>query len=89
LQKEEPSPALTASLGLGHRNVHRGDLEAAVRSLPANERLLFLLRDVEGYESTAIARLLKMPEAKVQRTCFAARVRLAQILAEQARTEAA
>jgi RNA polymerase sigma-70 factor (ECF subfamily) len=89
LQKEEPSPAIPASLGLSRRNVHRGDLEAAVRSLPANERLLFLLRDVEGYQSAAIGRLLDIPEAKVQRTCFAARVRLAQILAERARTAAA
>ena len=89
LQKEEPAPAITPALGLGNRNVRRDDLEVAVRSLPANERLLFLLRDVEGYTSAAIARLLDMPEAQVQRTCFAARIRLAQILAEQARTEAA
>jgi len=89
LQNEEPSPAVTAGGVLGNRNVRRSDLEAAVRSLPANERLVFLLRDVEGYDSAAIARLLDIPEAKVQRTCFAARIRLAQILAEQAHTEAA
>jgi RNA polymerase sigma-70 factor, ECF subfamily len=89
LQNEEPSPAVTAGGALGNRNVRRADLEAAVRNLPANERLVFLLRDVEGYTSAAIARLLDIPEAKVQRTCFAARIRLAQILAAQARTEAA
>ena len=67
----------------------RADLEIAVRSLPANERLVFLLRDVEGYAIPAIAQLLDIPEARVQRTCFAARIRLAQILAQPARTEAA
>jgi DNA-directed RNA polymerase specialized sigma24 family protein len=61
-----------------------------VRSLPANERLLFLLRDVEGYSAALIGRLLDIPEAQVQRSCFSARIRLCQILAaERARTEAA
>ncbi len=50
---------------------------------------LFLLRDVEGYAPAAIARLLDIPEAQVQRACFSARIRLCQVLAEQARTEAA
>ncbi len=60
-----------------------------MRSLPANERLLFLLRDVEGYTPAAIARLLDIPESQVQRACFSARIRLCQVLAEQARNEAA
>jgi len=89
LQKEEPSPPVATGGMLGNRNVLRADLEVAVRGLPANERLVFLLRDVEGYQPAAIARLLDITEAKVQRTCFAARIRLAQILAQQTRTEAA
>jgi RNA polymerase sigma-70 factor, ECF subfamily len=89
LRKEEPSPTVAVGGALGNRNVLRADLEVAVRSLPANERLVFLLRDVEGYQPAAIARLLDMPEAKVPRVCFTARVRLAQILAQQARNEAA
>jgi RNA polymerase sigma-70 factor (ECF subfamily) len=89
LKKEEPAAVITPGIGLSHRNVRRPDLEVAVRSLPANERLLFLLRDVEGYAPAAIARLLDIPEAQVQRTCFSARIRLCQVLAEQARTEAA
>ena len=60
-----------------------------MRSLPPNERLLFLLRDVEGYTPAAIARLLDIPETQVHRACFSARIRLCQVLAEQARTEAA
>jgi hypothetical protein len=36
-----------------------------------------------------IGRLLDMSEAQVHRACFSARIRLCQVLAEQARTEAA
>jgi RNA polymerase sigma-70 factor, ECF subfamily len=89
LKKEEPAAAITQENGLSHRNVRRPDLEVAVRSLPANERLLFLLRDVEGYAPAAIARLLDIPEAQVNRACFSARIRLCQVLAEQSRPEAA
>jgi RNA polymerase sigma-70 factor, ECF subfamily len=89
LRIEETSAVISQGLGLSHRNVRRADLEAAVRNLPANERLLFLLRDVEGYSPAMIARLLEIPEAQVQRACFSARIRLCQELAELARIEAA
>ena len=89
LKREEPAAVISPGVGLSHRNVRRPDLEVAVRSLPANERLLFLLRDVEGYTPAAIARLLDIPEAQVQRACFSARIRLCQVLAEQARVQAA
>jgi RNA polymerase sigma-70 factor (ECF subfamily) len=90
LKKEEPAAVISLGSNLSHRNVRRPDLEAAVQSLPANERLLFLLRDVEGYSAALIGRLLDIPEAQVQRSCFSARIRLCQILAaERARTEAA
>jgi RNA polymerase sigma-70 factor (ECF subfamily) len=89
LRREEPSAVVTPGIGLSHRNVLRPDLESAVRNLPPNERLLFLLRDVEGYSPANIARLLDISEAQVKRACFSARIRLCQVLAEQARTEAA
>jgi RNA polymerase sigma-70 factor (ECF subfamily) len=89
LNKEEAPAVVSAGLGTSHRNVRRPDLEDAVRKLPANERLLFLLRDVEGYAPAMIARLLDISEAQVHRACFSARIRLCQVLAEQARTEAA
>jgi RNA polymerase sigma-70 factor, ECF subfamily len=89
LQQEEPAAAVAPGVGLSHRNIRRPDLEIAVRNLPANERLLFLLHDVEGYSPEMIGRLLNLPEAQVQRSCFSARIRLCQGLAEQARTEAA
>jgi RNA polymerase sigma-70 factor (ECF subfamily) len=89
LQEEEAPAVIVPGMGGSHRNVRRSDLEAAVRNLPANERMLFLLRDVEGYSAAMISRLLDLPEAQVQRSCFSARIRLCQLLAEQARNEAA
>jgi RNA polymerase sigma-70 factor (ECF subfamily) len=89
LRQEETPAVIAAGAGLSHRNVRRPDLEAALRNLPPIERLLYLLRDVEGYSPEMIGRLLDIPEAQVQRTCFSARIRLRQVLAEQARPEAA
>jgi RNA polymerase sigma-70 factor (ECF subfamily) len=68
--------------GMEGRNVRRTDLEESVRTLPPLERLLFLLRDVEGYEPSVIATLVQMPEAQVQRSLFAARLRLRAALTE-------
>jgi RNA polymerase sigma-70 factor, ECF subfamily len=70
------------SAGLIGCSVKRTELEEAIRDLPAMERLLFLLRDVEGYAPAAIGQLLDMPEAQVQRGVFAARIHLRRILAE-------
>jgi RNA polymerase sigma factor (sigma-70 family) len=85
LDQSEPSPAIQASsvakTDLKERNVRRTDLEEAIQTLPPNERLLFLLHDVEGYPPSAISELLLMPEAKVQRGLFWARIRLRQTLA--------
>jgi RNA polymerase sigma-70 factor (ECF subfamily) len=83
----EPAAALPAdtvdpSASLDNRNVKRTDLEEAIQYLPATERLLFLLRDVEGYAPAAIAALLEMTEQQVQRTLFSARLRLRRVLAE-------
>jgi len=74
---------------LGGSNVRRTDLEEAIQELPPTERFLFLLRDVEGYTPAAIAQLLDMPEAKVQRGLFSARIRLRQALAATREEQAA
>ncbi len=66
---------------LSGQNVRRTDLEEAIQTLPATERLLFLLRDVEGYSPATISRLLEIPEARVHRSLFSARIRLRQTLA--------
>jgi RNA polymerase sigma-70 factor, ECF subfamily len=85
LDQNEISPAAQTGsaekASLGERNVRRTELEEAIQTLPPAERLLFLLRDVEGYSPAAIAELLQMPEAKVQRGLIAARIRLRRALA--------
>jgi RNA polymerase sigma-70 factor (ECF subfamily) len=40
------------------RNVKRAILERAVMEIPATERLIFLMHDVEGYDHSRIARTL-------------------------------
>jgi RNA polymerase sigma-70 factor, ECF subfamily len=80
-----------AGARLAGRNVLRTELEEAIQTLPPTERLLFLLRDVEGYTPSAISELLHIPEVKVQRALFSARLRLRQTLAgiESSQREAA
>ena len=47
-------------------NVKRVDLERAVVQLPATERLIFLLHDVESYDHAHIARTLGIAEQESQ-----------------------
>ncbi|RRA47422.1 RNA polymerase sigma factor [Acidipila sp. EB88] len=56
--------------------VRRTDLEEAVAMLPARERLIFLLRDVEGYAALKIAALLRCDDLEVQKTLISARIRM-------------
>lgn len=80
----EPVPAVeSCSAGLNCRNVRRTDLEEALWQMPARERLVFLLRDVEGYSPDRIAILLETSESDVKRTVFSARLRLRSLLAAQ------
>ncbi len=83
--ESEVSAGLRAASGdemsLGARNVRRTDLEEAIQTLPPSERLLFLLRDVEGYSPAVISDLLEMPESKVQRGLMSARIGLRRALA--------
>lgn len=60
----------------GHRNILRADLEEAIRCLPAAERLVFLLMDVEGYTPERIAALLDTGATEIRRTVVRARMRL-------------
>jgi RNA polymerase sigma-70 factor, ECF subfamily len=86
-----PEYATGRSADLSQRNVRRTDLEEAIHTLPAQERLLFLLRDVEGYTPAAIAQVLQIPETQVNRSLLSARIRLRRALAEaqETRSEAA
>jgi RNA polymerase sigma-70 factor (ECF subfamily) len=84
----EPVDA-AASPGLCGRNVRRTDLEEALQELPANERIVFLLRDVEGYPAEKVAELLEVPRQQVERTLLAARLRMRSVLARPAARPAA
>jgi RNA polymerase sigma-70 factor, ECF subfamily len=87
LQEEEPAAVASPREALTQHNIKRTDLEEAIQFLPAKERLVFLLRDVEGYSTAAIAKLMEVPEAQVQRVAFSARIRLRQVLAEAQKDE--
>ena len=81
LEETEFVPVPTSTEYPGRRNIMRADLEEAIRCLPAKERLVFLLMDVEGYPASRIAGLLAMPETTVLRTAVIARMRLRHELA--------
>jgi RNA polymerase sigma-70 factor (ECF subfamily) len=85
----EPVTASPAE-GLAGRNVRRTDLEEALQELPPNERIVFLLRDVEGYNADRVAELIEIPRQQVERTLMAARLRMRSVLARSGvRTSAA
>jgi RNA polymerase sigma-70 factor (ECF subfamily) len=82
---EQVEPIAPNSMqSLGNRNVKRTDLEEALRELPSNERLVFLLRDVESYSPDQVAELLELNRSQVERTLLSARIRLRSVLANQA-----
>lgn len=83
-----PAP-VDVSAGMDGRNVRRTDLEEAIQELPPIERLAFLLRDVEGYSSDAIAQLLEVSRPEVAQALFSARIRLRSILADMETERAA
>jgi len=63
------------------RNTRRVDLERAVIQLPATEKLMFLMHDVESYDHAHIARLLEMTEDQARAGVHQARLRLRELLA--------
>lgn len=70
------------------RNVRRTELEEAVWGLPDAERLLFLLRDVEGYSPERIARLVNWSKTQIHRTLHSARMNLRKQLAVRTAAQA-
>jgi RNA polymerase sigma-70 factor (ECF subfamily) len=88
---DEQTPAAEAVPGqaLGGRNVKRTEMEEALKELPPNERMVFLLRDVEGYDADRVAALLEIPRQQVERTLFSARIRIRTALAAMKRPAAA
>ncbi len=86
-----PTPAAQPVPGASlHRGpARRTDLEEALGALPPRERLVFLLRDVEGYAALKISSLLRVDEMEVQRTLLSARIRMRNALSELRAREAA
>jgi RNA polymerase sigma-70 factor (ECF subfamily) len=64
------------------RNVKRAVLERAVVQLPATERLIFLMHDVEGYDHSRIARTLAINTDESKRGLHQARVALRRLVKE-------
>jgi RNA polymerase sigma-70 factor, ECF subfamily len=63
-------------------NVKRVHLERAVVQLPATEKLIFLLHDVEGYEHQTIARLLGIDEPESQYGLHQARILIRELVSQ-------
>jgi RNA polymerase sigma-70 factor (ECF subfamily) len=61
-------------------NVNRIHLERAVVQLPATEKLVFLLHDVEGYTHERIARLLGMDVQETQFGLHQARLLMRELI---------
>ena len=77
----EPHATPDTSASLAGISARRTDMEEALNYLPPLERLVFLLRDVEGYTAAKVAALLEVAEPEVQRTLLSARIRIRNTLA--------
>ena len=65
------------------RNIKRVHMERALVQVPATERMLFLLHDVESYDKVRIARLLGLSAEEVLQGLHQARLRMRELIAEQ------
>jgi RNA polymerase sigma-70 factor (ECF subfamily) len=64
------------------RNIKRAVLERAVVSLPATERIIFLMHDVENYDHSRIARTLGINTDESKRGLHQARLALRRLVSE-------
>jgi RNA polymerase sigma-70 factor (ECF subfamily) len=78
LSLPQPLPGAGSSL---RRNVKKVQLEEALWRLPATERMIFLLHDVEAYTHPRVARTVSISEVESQLGLHAARLRLRELLA--------
>lgn len=63
-------------------NTLRTELELAVIALPATEKLIFVMHDVEGYDHDCVARLLGITERESRHGLHQARLRMRESLAK-------
>ncbi len=61
-------------------NMLRTELEAAVIALPATEKLIFVMHDVEGYDHDRVARLLGITERESRLGLHQGRLRMRELL---------
>jgi RNA polymerase sigma-70 factor, ECF subfamily len=73
--------ALCSEVKNVRENMLRVHLERAVVQLPATERMIFLLHDVEGYNHARIAKLIGLTENESQNGLHQARLRMRELLA--------
>jgi RNA polymerase sigma-70 factor, ECF subfamily len=64
------------------RNIKRTVLERAVVAIPATERLIFLMHDVEGYDHSRIARTMSINTDESKRGLHQARLAVRRLVAE-------
>lgn len=69
----------TASI---HGNIKRIHLERAVVQLPATEKFIFLLHDVENYDHARISHLLGITQQESQSGLHEARLQIRNLIAE-------
>jgi DNA-directed RNA polymerase specialized sigma24 family protein len=67
------------------QNILRVHLERAIVELPATERMVFLMHDVETYEHAGIAALLGITEEESRYGLHQARVRIRNLVATMIR----
>lgn len=65
-------------------NTKRVHLEAAVMELPATEKLVFLMHDVEGYEHARIVRTLGISTHDAKHGLHQARLRIRELVSKMA-----
>jgi RNA polymerase sigma-70 factor (ECF subfamily) len=71
---------VTAPASSIYGNVKRTHLEQAVLELPATEKMIFLLHDVEGYEHSRVARLLGIAERESRQGLHQARMQVRSLV---------
>jgi RNA polymerase sigma-70 factor (ECF subfamily) len=78
------SPALTSAIDPGkdpaERTALRLDIEAALATLPDEQRVPLVLVDVEGYRVAEVAEMLGLPVGTVKSRCARGRARLLPLL---------
>ncbi len=91
LREQMPIGTLTLDEGICseapsvRRNTLRVHLERAVVQLPATERMIFLLHDVEGYDHARVATTLGVSEDESRQGLHQARLRMRNLLAKMTR----